>query len=101
MITSAQVLRKMNELQHRGGELISTWHDLRRWLREDEQISPEPLYTDSQGRQWHIIERDNGSISVYYVLPDGKTHILYDSFLRLEGQEADDPGGKRRGKAPG
>lgn len=36
--------------------------------------------TDSQGRTWHIMERDGGSISVYYTLPDSPAHyIVFDS----------------------
>ena len=37
-ITSEKVLRKMNEIQHKGGPSIGHWHQLRRWLLEDEQV---------------------------------------------------------------
>ena len=36
--------------------------------------------TDSQGRTWHVMERDDGSICVYYTLPDTAVHfVVYDS----------------------
>lgn len=37
-INSEQVLRKMNEIQSKGGEPIGHWHNLRRWLLEPEQV---------------------------------------------------------------
>lgn len=37
-ITSEKVLRKMNEIQGKGGPSIGHWHILRRWLLEDEQV---------------------------------------------------------------
>ena len=37
-INSEQVLRKMNEIQSKGGEPIADWHSLRRWLLEDKQV---------------------------------------------------------------
>ena len=43
MITSEKVLRKMNEIQHHGGVSIGHWHQLRKWLLEDEQIKEDFL----------------------------------------------------------
>lgn len=37
-ITSAKVLRKMSEIQSKGGPTIGHWHQLRHWLLMDEQI---------------------------------------------------------------
>ena len=37
-INSEQVLRKMNEIQSKGGEPVGHWHSLRQWLLEDKQV---------------------------------------------------------------
>jgi hypothetical protein len=37
-INSEQVLRKMNEIQSKGGVPIAHWHSLRQWLLEPEQL---------------------------------------------------------------
>lgn len=38
------------------------------------------LFTDSQGRDYHVIERGDGSISFYYTRFDSPAHfVLYDS----------------------
>ena len=37
-------------------------------------------YTDSQGRAWYIMEREDKSISIYYTHPDQPGHnVVYDS----------------------
>lgn len=59
-ITSEKVLRKMNEIQSKGGEPIGHWHQLRRWLLEDEQIQEtfqeavmnDPDMTEEQKEFW-------------------------------------------------
>lgn len=48
MITSEKVLRKMNEIQHKGGESIGHWHELRQWLLEDEQTQVLPFDFDEE-----------------------------------------------------
>lgn len=37
-ITSEKVLRKMNEIQSKGGTSIGHWHSLRKWLLEADQV---------------------------------------------------------------
>jgi len=38
------------------------------------------LLVDSRGREWHILEREGGSISVYYTLKDeAPNFIVWDS----------------------
>jgi len=41
--------------------------------------------TDSLGRQWHIMERDDGSISIYYCLAQspGIHYVVFDSMTDL------------------
>lgn len=59
-ITSEKVLRKMNEIQSKGGEPIGHWHILRRWLLEDEQVQEnffdavenDPDMTPEQKEYW-------------------------------------------------
>lgn len=41
-------------------------------------------FTDSKKRTWHILEREDGSISVYYTTADSPAHnIVYDT-LNIE-----------------
>lgn len=59
-ITSEKVLRKMNEIQSKGGPSIGHWHILRRWLLEDEQVQEtfqeavlnDPDMTPEQKEYW-------------------------------------------------
>jgi hypothetical protein len=38
------------------------------------------LHTDTQGRTWHVLERDGGSISVYYTREAAVAHfVVWDS----------------------
>lgn len=38
------------------------------------------MYTDKQGRTWYIMERDDGSISIYYTQPNVDLHfVVYDT----------------------
>lgn len=38
-INSEQVLRKMSKIESAGGQPISHWHQLRRWLLDHEQVA--------------------------------------------------------------
>ena len=38
------------------------------------------LYTDRQGRTWHIMERESGSISIYYTVQTDSCHwVVWES----------------------
>ena len=38
------------------------------------------MYTDKQNRTWHIMERDDGSICIYYTYSDLPCHfVVYDT----------------------
>lgn len=65
------------------------------------------MYTDRQGRTWHIMERDGGSICVYYTIPGAVAHfVVYDTLDSNERKpivlqkslnpRTDSPAGERR-----
>ena len=38
------------------------------------------IFTDKQKRTWHLMERDDNSIVLYYTLPDSPGHwVVWDS----------------------
>lgn len=69
-ITSEKVLRKMNEIQSKGGVSIGHWHILRRWLLEDEQVQEnffdavenDPDMTPEQKEYWLAQKPPNTSV---------------------------------------
>lgn len=37
-------------------------------------------FTDSKQRTWHILEREDGSVSIYYTTTDSPEHnVVYDT----------------------
>lgn len=43
------------------------------------------MYTDKNGRTWHIMERDDGSICVYYTRSNYPAHfVVYDTDDKIE-----------------
>lgn len=87
-ITSEKVLRKMNEIQSKGGEPIGHWHILRRWLLEDEQVQEnffdavenDPDMTPEQKEYWLAQKPPNTSVQ-----PTVLTHCPNDGNLLLMG----------------
>lgn len=63
-ITSAQVLRKMNEIQAKGGPTIGHWHQLRLWLKQDEQVredQDDDMFCSEHQCEKHLVDYDDGS----------------------------------------
>ena len=45
-------------------------------------------HTDSQGRTWHALEREGGSISIYYTRAGSAAHyVVFDSLEGLAAHE--------------
>lgn len=91
-ITSENVLRKMNEIQHKGGPSIGHWHQLRRWLKEDGQVQEsfqdavrnDPDMTAEQKAYW--LSQTQQSLSdgmEYHMSHDDRYNITsyVESFL--------------------
>lgn len=40
------------------------------------KIDETALITDSKQRTWHVMEREGGSVSIYYTKPDCQAHFV-------------------------
>lgn len=53
-------------------------------MREENKVITEQrtlhIATDTEGRTWRVLQREDGSLSVYYTRPGGPTHwVVYDT----------------------
>lgn len=50
----------------------------------------KPTQLDSQDRTWHVLERDGGSVTVYYTRPDVSAHfVVFDTLDSTTDQQAE------------
>jgi hypothetical protein len=75
-ITSEAVLRKMNEIQSKGGEPIGHWHQLRHWLLEDEQVKETFQEAVANDAEMSAEQKEHW-------LDQGEYKLLYDNAVRL------------------